>query len=59
MIRFRAFGIAFALPLPLLLMPLLAARLGLQAELGSIGIALCVHELAHLLAARLAQVAIS
>lgn len=58
MIRFRAFGVQFRLPLPALLIPLLAARLGMRAELPAIAIALCAHELAHLLAARLAGVQI-
>lgn len=59
MIRFRALGITFALPLPALLMPLLAARLGLRADLPSVVIALSAHELAHLLAAYLARVTIT
>ncbi len=59
MIRFRALGVAFALPLPALLMPLLAARLGMRSDLPAVAASLCVHELAHLLAARLARVAIT
>ena len=58
MIRFRAFGLQFCLPLPVLLMPLLAARLGMRADLPALAIALSAHELAHLLSARLCGVTI-
>ena len=59
MIRFRALGVQFRLPLLALLMPLLAARLGMRADLPAMAIALSTHELAHLLAARLAGVKIA
>ena len=59
MIRFRALGVQFRLPLLALLMPLLAAKLGMHAELLPLAIALSAHELAHLLAARLAGVRIA
>lgn len=59
MIRFRALGITFALPLPVLLMPLLANRLGMRADMPAVAASLCAHELAHLLAARLARVTIT
>ena len=59
MIRFRAFGVQFRLPLLALLMPLLAARLGMRADLPAMAIALGAHELSHLLAARLAGVEIA
>ena len=58
MIRFRAFGLKFCLPLPVLLMPLLAARLGMRADLPALAIALSAHELSHLLSARLCGVTI-
>ena len=59
MIRFRALGVQFRLPLLALLMPFLAAKLGMRAELLPMAIALSAHELAHLLAARLAGVRIA
>ena len=59
MIRFRALGVQFRLPLLALLMPFLAAKLGMRADLPARAIALSAHELAHLLAARLADVAIT
>ena len=59
MIRFRALGVQFRLPLLALLMPLLAAKLGMRADLLPLAIALSAHELAHLLAARLAGVRIA
>ncbi len=59
MIRFRALGVQFRLPLPALLMPFLAAKLGMRADLLPMAIALSAHELAHLLAARLAGVKIA
>lgn len=59
MIRFQAFGVAFRLPLLTLAMPVLAARLGLQGELGAVMLALGLHELAHILAARAAGVRIT
>ena len=59
MIRFRALGVQFRLPLLALLTPLLAARLGMRADLPAMAIALSAHELAHLLAARLAGVEIA
>ena len=58
MIRFRVRGLQFCLPLPVLLMPLLAARLGMRADLPALAIALSAHELSHLLAARLCGVTI-
>ena len=59
MIRFRALGVQFRLPLLALLTPLLAAKLGMRANLPAMAIALSAHELAHLLAARLAGVEIA
>ena len=59
MIRFRALGVQFRLPLLALLMPLLAAKLGMRTDLLPLAIALSAHELAHLLAARLAGVRIA
>lgn len=59
MIRFRAFGVRFTLPLLSLAAPLLALRLGLRGPVRALALALCVHELAHLLTARFARVEIS
>ena len=59
MIRFCALGVQFKLPLLALLTPLLAAKLGMRADLPAMAIALGAHELAHLLAARLAGVSIA
>ena len=58
MIRFCALGVQFRLPLLALLMPLLAAKLGMRADLLPLAIALSAHELAHLLSARLCGVTI-
>lgn len=58
MIRFRALGVRFSLPLLALLTPLLARRLGLRGGMGALAIALGAHELAHLAAARAARVGI-
>ena len=58
MIRFRAFDTDFTLPLPALLMPFLAARLGLGGRIGTVILSLTLHEAAHLLAARLLHVRI-
>ncbi|MBQ8506639.1 MAG: site-2 protease family protein [Clostridia bacterium] len=58
MIRFSALGVRFSLPLLALLMPLLAAKLGLKGSLAAVGISLGLHELGHLLAAKLARVEI-
>ena len=59
MIRFQAFGVAFRLPLLTLLMPVLAARLGLQGEIGAVMLALGLHEMAHILAAHATGVRIT
>ncbi len=59
MIHFRAFGVRFTLPLLTLAAPLLALRLGLRGPVRALIPSLCAHELAHLLAARLAGVQIS
>lgn len=59
MIRFRALGIRFSLPLLSLIMPLLALRLGMRAAILPLMLALSAHELAHLLAARLMRVRIT
>ena len=59
MIRFRAFGVRFTLPLLALAAPLLALRLGLRGPMRALALALCAHELAHLLAAKLARVGVS
>lgn len=58
MIRFHALGTAFSLPLLTLLTPLLAIRLGMNGAMAGVGVSLCIHELGHLLAARLAGVEI-
>lgn len=58
MIRFRALGVHFSLPLLTLIMPVLATRLGMQGSAGPLMLALAVHELGHLGAARLARVEI-
>lgn len=58
MIRFRALGTRFSLPLLSLLFPLLAARLGMGGGTLALALSLCVHELGHLLAAKLARVEI-
>jgi len=52
MIRFRAFQTQFTVPLLALFFPVLAERLGLSGAFPAVPIALCVHELAHLAAAR-------
>lgn len=59
MIRFRALGIRFSLPLLAMIMPLLAMRLGMRAAILPLMLALGVHELAHLFAARLMHVQIT
>ncbi len=59
MIRFRLLGVQFALPLLALIMPLLAMRLGMRGAIGPLMLALTLHELGHLVAARLAHVEIS
>lgn len=59
MIRFRALGVDFALPLLTLAAPLLALRLGAPGGLFPLFLALGAHELAHLLAAKLARVDIA
>lgn len=58
MIRFRAFGVQFSLPLLTLAAPVLAQRLGMDGGIAPLALALGIHELAHLAAARLAGVAI-
>lgn len=58
MIRFRALGTRFSLPLLSLLFPLLAARLGMGGGTAALALSLCAHELGHLLAAKLARVEI-
>lgn len=58
MIRFQACGVRFSLPLLTLTVPLLARRLGMAGGLMEVILALGVHELAHLAAAKLARVAI-
>ena len=59
MIRFRALGVNFALPLLTLIFPVLALRLGMQGGMFALFLALGIHELAHLAAARLARVEIA
>lgn len=59
MIHFQAFGTDFRLPLLNLFMPFLSAQLGLKGSMGAIFLALCGHELAHLLAAHLFGVRIA
>lgn len=51
MIRFRAFGVNFCLPWLTLIMPFLALRLGMDGRVSAVLLALCIHELAHILAA--------
>ena len=46
MIRFRVRGLQFCLPLPVRLMPLLAARLGMRADLPALAIALSALNIA-------------
>ncbi len=58
MIRFRAFGVRFSLPLLTLLVPLLARRLGMRGMGATLMLALGAHEGAHLIAARLCRVEI-
>lgn len=58
MIRFQALGVRFSLPLLTLIAPLLAKELGMEWGLGGLALALSVHELAHLAAAKLMGVAI-
>ena len=59
MIRFRALGVNFALPLLTLIAPVLALRLGMRGGMGGLFLALGTHELAHLLAARITRVDIT
>lgn len=56
MIRFQALGIRFCVPLVTLLMPFLAARLGMRGAAGALFLSLAVHELAHIAAAALLHV---
>lgn len=49
---------AFKLPLLSLLMPLLAAHLGLHGDIAALMLALWMHEIAHIFAARMAGVRI-
>lgn len=58
MIRFQAFGVQFSLPPLTLIAPVLARRLGMEYGMGALLLALSVHELAHLAAAKLTGVAI-
>lgn len=58
MIRFQALGVRFSLPMLTLIAPLLAQKLGMEGGLAPLAIALCVHETAHLAAAKLCGVAI-
>ena len=58
MIRFQALGVRFSLPMLTLIAPLLAQKLGMEGGLAPLALALCVHEAAHLAAARLTGVAI-
>ncbi len=59
MIRFRALGVDFALPLLTLAAPALALRLGMPGGMLPLALALGSHELAHLLAAKLCRVGIA
>lgn len=59
MIRFSAFGVRFTLPLLTLLLPPLCIRLGMKMQIGALILALSLHELAHIAAARLMRVEIS
>lgn len=58
MIRFQALGTRFSLPLLTVIAPILARQLGMKGGLGGLMLALGVHELAHLAAAKLTGVAI-
>lgn len=58
MIRFQALGVRFSLPMLTLVAPLLARELGMEGGLAPLGFALCLHEAAHLAAAKLCGVAI-
>lgn len=59
MIRFHAFGTRLNLPLLTLITPLLAAKLGLSSDIFCVSLALSLHEIAHMLAAKLAGVRIT
>lgn len=59
MIRFQALGTAFRLPLLTCIMPLLAMRLGLPGGFGAVALALCIHELAHIICAKFCGVQIT
>ena len=59
MIRFRALGVNFTLPLLTLIAPVLALRLGMRGGMFALFLALGVHELAHLAAAKLTRVDIA
>ena len=59
MIRFRALGVNFTLPMLTLIAPVLALRLGMRGGMLALSLALGVHELAHLVAAKLARVDIA
>ena len=59
MIRFRALGVNFTLPLLTLIAPVLALRLGMRGGMFALFLALGAHELAHLAAAKLARVDIA
>lgn len=52
MIRFKALGVPFCVPLLTLLTPLLALRLGMRGSMAGVGLSLCLHELGHIAAAR-------
>ena len=59
MIRFRALGVNFTLHLLTLIAPVLALRLGMRGGMFALFLALGVHELAHLIAAKLTRVDIA
>lgn len=52
MIRFQALGIRVSLPLLTLIFPVLAGQLGMKGSMGGLFLALGLHELAHVLAAK-------
>lgn len=58
MIRFQVLGVRFSLPLLTIIAPLLARQLGMKGSFSGVLLALAVHELAHLAAAKLVGVAI-
>lgn len=59
MIRFSALGVQFVIPVIALCMPVLARLLGLRAMIAPTAFALTLHELAHLICARMLRAQIA